>query len=89
MYNGVMSYWLHQPKPVSTFADSAVNGGGAVIPTPDSVKKTETTVATTVGNVFVYAHFFSPGKPDKAAVAFLVQQEVDLLNRDTEVFSAG
>lgn len=83
MYDGVMNGWLRRPAPASTFADPAVGGGGEVIPTPDFVKKTETIAATAVGSVFVYAHFYSPGKPDKAAVESLVQQEVDRLNRDT------
>jgi hypothetical protein len=80
-YQSMATNWKKAPKPATAFADPEVDGEGAISNQLDSVKKSETRIATSLGEMFVYVKTYSPGAPDKAATMALMQQEIQLLHQ--------
>lgn len=80
-YQSVAAIWKREPEPTVAFADPAVDGEGTMSTKRDSVKKTETKIVTSLGEMFIYVRTYSPGAPDKAATMALMQHEIQLLIR--------
>ncbi|WP_328467957.1 hypothetical protein [Streptomyces sp. NBC_00448] len=80
-YQSMATNWKRESEPTVTFADPAVDGEGATSTKLDSVKKAETRIGATLGEMFVYVKTYNPGVPDKAAAMALIQQQIQLMIR--------